>query len=640
MTSRTLIVALSAVIVSGAGPYDARLSNERQITHALNRLTFGQRAGDVEEIRRSGVAKWIDLQLHPERIVENPVVESRLKALDTLRMDVAALVKDYPAVSPALAPRFTPINELLTPDQVRIVFNGSLEDRRKVLDSFDAVKRRKILATVAPQSFSGMPDLQKEAEAARKAQQEETQKEYRRVMPPLADLLNADQMEAAMRGNAEQLADLFAFLDPVKRQQLAAALPPKALAAFPEMRRAGLRLRQPQQVVLGDLREAKVFRAIYSNRQLEEVLVDFWFNHFNVFEGKANDRVLLTSYERDAIRPHVLGHFKDLLLATARHPAMLYYLDNWQSISPNAFEIGPFAPPVENMARQLARQAHGINENYGRELMELHTLGVKGGYTQQDVIEVARCFTGWTIRTPATNPEYVFAGFMHDYGEKTVLGHKIAAGGGEQDGLQVIDILSHAPATAQFISKKLAQRFVADEPPQPLIDRMAQTFTRTDGDLRAVLAAMFASPEFLSEGAWQSKVKSPFEMVVSAVRAMHGDVTDTFALVQKIGDLGEPLYAKAEPTGYSNSSETWLSTGGLLSRMNYALALASGQIAGVKIDSAAFDGKDTKAMTHLLLGGDASPQTQEALDGGLQGKEPTPRQLASLLIGSPDFQKR
>jgi len=349
--------------------------------------------------------------------------------------------------------RFTPINELLTPDQVRIVFNGSLEDRRKVLDSFDAVKRRKILATVAPQSFSGMPDLQKEAEAARKAQQEETQKEYRRVMPPLADLLNADQMEAAVRGNAEQLADLFAFLDPVKRQQLAAALPPKALAAFPEMRRAGLRLRQPQQVVLGDLREAKVFRALYSNRQLEEVLVDFWFNHFNVFEGKASDRVLLTSYERDAIRPHVLGHFKDLLLATARHPAMLYYLDNWQSISPNAFEIGPFAPPVENMARQLARQAHGINENYGRELMELHTLGVKGGYTQQDVIEVARCFTGWTIRTPATNPEYVFAGFMHDYGEKTVLGHKIAAGGGEQDGLQVIDILSHAPATAQFFSK-------------------------------------------------------------------------------------------------------------------------------------------------------------------------------------------
>jgi uncharacterized protein (DUF1800 family) len=203
-------------------------------------------------------------------------------------------------------------------------------------------------------------------------------------MPPLSDLLNPDQMSTAMRGNPEQLSALFSFLDPVKRQQVAAALPPQALAEMPEMRRLGMRLRSAQQVIGNDLKEGKVFRALYSNRQLEEVLVDFWFNHFNVWEQKAQDRVLLSSYEREAIRPHVLGHFKDLLLATARHPAMLYYLDNFESISPGVFEIGPFAGQAGNLAQQLSRQARGINENYGRELMELHTLGVDGGYTQQE----------------------------------------------------------------------------------------------------------------------------------------------------------------------------------------------------------------------------------------------------------------
>ena len=312
------------------------------------------------------------------------------------------------------------------------------------------------------------------------------------------------------------------------------------------------------------------------------MLADFWFNHFNIFEGKDRVRAMLASYERDAIRPHVLGKFKDLLLATARHPAMLYYLDNWQSMSPDVFQIGPFAPGPFAPAQQLARQAHGLNENYGRELLELHTLGVNGGYTQQDVIAVARCFTGWTIRQPNQKPEFAFAAFMHDTAEKKVLGHVIPAGGGEQDGLQVIEILARHPSTARFISTKLARRFVADDPPPALIDHMARTFTKTDGDLRAVLETMFTSREFFSEGARQSKIKSPLEMVVSAARALDAHPTDTFTLVQKIADMGEPLYGKEAPNGYKDTRETWLSTAGVMARIEFADALVNGRIPGVR----------------------------------------------------------
>jgi len=638
---RRLLLTLAVVplLRSADGPFDKKLTKDQQIVHSLNRLTFGPRPGDVEQVRKLGLEKWIDLQLHPDQIPENPVLESRLKPLETLRMEPAEILKDYSPVQGGFRP-FTPLNELLSQDQVRRVVSGTHDERMSTLDALDTEKRRKVLIALAPNTLSCEPALQKEVEVARKEQQEERQKEFRLRNPPLNDLLNPDQISAALRGSPEQLRDLFSYLDPVKRKQVAGALPPQALAAFPDLRREGLRTRQPLQVVLGDLREGKVFRALYSNRQLEEVLVDFWFNHFNVYEGKSQDRQLLASYERDAIRPHVLGRFKDLLLAAARHPAMLYYLDNYDSISPNVFEIGPFAGPVNNMAQQLSRQARGLNENYGRELMELHTLGVNGGYTQKDVIEVARSFTGWTIRQPNTKPAFVFAAFMHDENEKEVLGHKIAAGGGEQDGLQVIDILAHHASTARFISKKLAQRFVSDDPPPALLDRMAQTFTKSDGDLRAVMQTMFASTEFFSEGAWEGKMKSPLEMVVSAVRALNGEVTDTYALAQKISDLGETLYGKVEPTGYPNTGEAWLNTASVLGRINFATALASGQIAGVKLDSSRLEGKDAAAIAREVLARDASAETQEAIRKGMEGKEPTPRFLAGLVISSPDFQRR
>ena len=639
---------------SASPPFDQRLSQDRQIVQVLNRLTFGPRPGDMEEIRRLGVAKWIEIQLHPNNIPENPALNAKLKPLETLRMDLPEIVKKYTPPQPQpMMMLMGFMNNLLPQVDMRKVLNGTAEERTAVLKSLDPEKRRLVLASLPPNVLEFTPEFQKEGEDARKMQQEEMQKENRRRNPQLNDLLNPDQMNVAKSGNKEQILALFAYLDPDKRLLVASLLPPESLAALPELRRQGQIQRTPRQVVSQDLKEAKVFRALYSNRQLEEVLVDFWFNHFNVDQAKNVPLVpnlvhlLIGSYERDAIRPHVFGHFKDLLLAVARHPAMLYYLDNWESMAPGGLDVGPFAPRRGNLngvpdaiiPSPLARLAHGLNENYGREVMELHTLGVDGGYTQEDVIAVARCFTGWTVRDPA-NPEFVFAPFMHDFGEKIVLGHKIAAGGGVQDGLQAIDILAHHPATAKFISRELAERFVADSPPQALVDRMARTFTKTDGDLRAVVETMFTSPEFFSEGAWQAKVKSPFEMVVSAVRAVGGDVSDTFMLVQKIADLGEPLYNKLEPNGYPHTADVWLSTVGIMARMNFSAALASGLIPGVQLDPSRLAGKDEPSIVRDLLGRDASPQTQAALEKGLEGKDHTLPFIASLVLSSPDFQRR
>ena len=301
------------------------------------------------------------------------------------------------------------------------------------------------------------------------------------------------------------------------------------------------------------------------------MLADFWFNHFNVYLDKGLDRILVTSYERDAIRPHVLGKFRDLLDATAKSPAMLFYLDNWQSVGPDAARIG-------------AKRRRGLNENYGRELLELHTLGVDGGYTQKDVTEVARCFTGWTIEQPLRGARFVFNPRFHDQGEKMVLGVRIRAGGGVGDGEKVLDIVARHPSTARFISRTLAMRFVADDPPESLVEHMAATFRATDGDLRAVMKTMLESKEFWSEGAYRSKMKSPLEMVASAVRASGADVDFATALANQVAQMGEPLYRKQEPTGYSNSSQEWVNSAGLMARMNFASGLAENQVPGVKTE--------------------------------------------------------
>ncbi|HUK17572.1 MAG TPA: DUF1800 domain-containing protein [Bryobacteraceae bacterium] len=648
MVKRFLLAAAAAALAAngasrGANPtrrFEIKLSSEQRIRQVLNRLTFGARPGDIEDVRKQGIEKWIELQLHPERIPENPALEIKLKPLETLRVQPEGVLKQYLQQPPPGFIRPVNLNSLLPGQQFRKVFNGTAEERRAALMALDAEKRMQVLSMVPANVLEDLPDLQKEQEAARQKQQEQRQMEMRRLRPPLSDLLDAQQREIELHGSAERRASLYRSLDPEALRKVAAALPPNALAGQPELRRMGEMARSPQQVVIGDLREAKLYRALYSNRQLEEVLADFWFNQFNVFEGKGQDRVLLAGYERDAIRPHVLGKFKDLLLATARHPAMLYYLDNWESMSPDVFQIGPFAPGQSGPAQFLARQAHGLNENYGRELLELHTLGVNGGYTQQDVIAVARCFTGWTIRAPNQKPEFVFAAFMHDTGDKVVLGDRIAAGGGEQDGLAVIDILAHHPSTARFISTQLARRFVPDDPPPSLIDRMARTLTKTDGDLRAVLETMIASREFFSEGAWEAKIKSPLEIVVSAARALNADTADSFALVQKVAEMGEPLYAKEAPSGYKDTAGAWLSTANVMARIGFVDALVHGQIPGVKVDSSRFAGKDVADVARELLGRNPSGQTLAAIDTGLQGRRLAPASIAGLVISSPEFERR
>ena len=351
MMKRMLLAAAVAMLAANgasregnpAARFDVKLSPEQRIRQALNRLTFGARPGDLEAVRRLGVEKWIELQLHPERIAENPALAARLKPLATIGMETAdILTKYFPQFPPGVVPaNRVNLNELLPGEQFRKVFNGTAEERRAAIMALDPEKRMKVLAMVPPNVVEGLPDLQKEQAAARRKQQEERQMEMRRMRPPLNELLEPRQIQVALHGTPEQRAVLFSSLDAEKLTKVAASLPPDALAGQPDLRRMGAMSRSPQQVVIADLREAKLYRALYSNRQLEEVLADFWFNHFNVFEGKDRVRAMLASYERDAIRPHVLGKFKDLLLATARHPAMLYYLDNWQSMSPDVFQIGP-----------------------------------------------------------------------------------------------------------------------------------------------------------------------------------------------------------------------------------------------------------------------------------------------------------
>jgi uncharacterized protein (DUF1800 family) len=389
--------------------------------------------------------------------------------------------------------------------------------------------------------------------------------------------------------------------------------------------------------VLIELSEQKILRAAFSERQLEEVMVDFWFNHFNVFAGKGATMNHVTAYERDTIRPHVFGKFRDLLGATARSPAMLFYLDNWQSAGPAKVNARPFPrfdprrggfgqPRETMMEAQQQRQRRGLNENYGRELMELHTLGVDGGYTQQDVVNVARAFTGWTIEQPRLGGGFRYEDRMHDDGEKIVLGQKIKAGGGRSDGERVLDILASHPSTATFIATKLARRFVSDTPPPDLVARAAARFRDTDGDIREVVRTILTSPEFFAPAAYRAKVKTPFEFVVTAVRTTDAGIVRAAPLVQAVRQLGMPLYMCQPPTGYADRADAWVNTGALLNRMNFALQLVGGRMPGVRTGS---------AVTAAALGGDLSEATAATI-----AKATDPRQTAALTLGSPEFQRK
>ena len=433
--------------------------------------------------------------------------------------------------------------------------------------------------------------------------------------------------------------------DPAMAQKPDAAADGKPVRTAAQMEAA-----RKSRDVLAELTAQKVLRAAYSERQLAEVMTDFWFNHFNVFAGKGPTGQYLTEYERDVIRRHALGKFRDLLGATAESPAMLFYLDNWQSADPDAdnrrMRMGPNAggidrpgetarlgrpmprrfPPALEQRPVAPRPKRGLNENYGRELMELHTLGVDGGYTQQDVVNVARAFTGWTIEGPRQGGSFRFEPRIHDSQDKIVLGHKIKAGGGQSDGEKVLDILASHPATATFISTKLVRRFVSDTPPPALVERAAATFRETGGNIREVVRTILTSPEFFSAEAYRAKVKSPFEFVVSAVRATGTRVEDARPLVQAVNQLGMPLYMCQPPTGYPDKAEAWVNTGALLNRMNFAVQLVGGRMRGIEAGS---------SPVGAALANDVSATTAATIAKGTETKE-----IAALTLGSPEFQRR
>jgi Protein of unknown function (DUF1800) len=420
----------------------------------------------------------------------------------------------------------------------------------------------------------------------------------------------------------------------------------EALEMYPPERRPGR--------IVQELQAAKMARAVLSERQLQEVMVDFWFNHFNVDARKGGVRWYITGYERDAIRPYALGRFGDLVRATARHPAMLFYLDNWVSVRPD-FRI----PAGPNQGRRA-----GLNENYARELMELHTLGVEGGYSQKDITEVARCFTGWTIDRPYEVGRFVFRAATHDDGEKTVLGHRIAPGGGERDGERVIDLLVRHPATARFVATKLTRRFVSDEPEPAVVERVARTYRETDGDIRMMLRTILGSTEFFSSAAYRAKIKKPSELVVSAVRALGASLDKEaaagLALAQASARIGEPLYQVQPPTGHPDTAEAWVNAGALLARMNFALGLAQNRIPGTRVDSDRLRGTvslgDPAAVLERVLEGvlhgQVSPETRATLVRQLDDPEirrataddrdahTDVAKLTALILGSPEFQRR
>ena len=436
-----------------------------------------------------------------------------------------------------------------------------------------------------------------------------------------------------------------------------------------------------------ELKGQKVLRAVYSENQLVEVLTDFWFNHFNVTtrDGGARGRTL--SYERDAIRPNVLGNFRTILGATAKHPAMLHYLDNADSrMAPTSqrnqprrkqevasgemgmdsgMDGGMMGAPAKAQPPPKNRRKYGLNENYARELMELHTLGVDGGYTQQDVTEVARVLTGWAAM-PYKNArknlekqiakgsnnlvregEFVFRKSWHDQKAKVVLGEKFSARGGIEEGERVLDMLSQHPSTARFISTKLARRFINDNPPEALVKRMARTFSETDGDIAAVMATLAQSREFWTEAKKRSKMKSPLELVVSSLRALEADVKNSQPMMSWFDRMGEPLYGYVPPTGFPDYAESWANAGTLLARMNFGIHLATGKIRGIELKRLSRDSGDLTTDEALAVYGKLLLPAQDTSAIASEVKETIPDdakrkevQVISMLLGSPEFQYR
>lgn len=575
-----LAISCAPVFAFGDGRTNNKtksLTEDRKILHVLNRLGFGARPGDIEKVKAMGLQKYIEQQLNPASITD-PVADAKVKPLEIFNMTTAEVFAKYPNPGALL--------RRLEGGRNNQANNNQNADRQMT----DNDRRE------------------------RQAKLREYYQKY--------DLRPAAQLVPQITAN-------------------------------------------------------RVLRAVYSEKQLQEVMVDFWQNHFNVFAGKAAVRWYIPSYERDVIRKNALGNFKDLVVGTAQHPAMLFYLDNFESRSPNAQQNngnnrllrmlqngqlnerqrerikeqrGWTDAQLDQRLNQLKNQQNrrrGINENYARELMELHTLGVDGGYTQADIVEVAKAFTGWTIADPRgyrraaaddiqgnqnralnrlqrqagipddiESGEFYFNERWHESGTKTVLGQKINEGG-MKDGLKVIDILVAHPSTARFIAKKLAVKFVSDNPGDELVKRVAKAFQDSKGDIKTTLKALFSDKEFFAPENYRAKIKTPFELAISAIRTIGADTNSSPAILAMLNKLGEVPYGYQAPTGYPDTAEDWVNAGALLERLNFAVALASNRIPGTEANLKIFEANSKAAILDktiaVVLDNDISPNTKATL---------------------------
>jgi uncharacterized protein (DUF1800 family) len=722
---------IAAASVKKVGPSVQQIQGDERVLHVLNRFTFGPRPGDVAAARAMGLKEWFERQLNPLSI-DDSALEARLAMFPAMQMEQADLMQRYP--SPAVLRQMIAKDEPLPAEPVEhaiyadgIAFYKAAKAKQEAQQALtDQGGGNGVESGMSPAKGAGGGSVGKSAYEV----------EAKSALP--GD--GVDPSTPAMATHEEQFysgldAVRIINLPPDRRMERILAMPPAELVSFrkslsqSELAAAGAGLTPLQRETLAALQssprmvgaevlESRMIRDVYSERQLEAVMTDFWLNHFNVYIKKnQGEPYLLPAYERDAIRPNALGKFEDLLVATAKSPAMLMYLDNWQSIGPDSVTAktgGKFAQLAQNPQMKQVLKDLGLNENYARELMELHTLGVQcevsedhpasklervcgRGYTQQDVTQVARVLTGWTIDQPYRKGMYRFEQRRHEPGSKTFLGKTIEENG-EAEGLQVLHMLATSPATAQFISTKLAVRFVSDTPPQALVDRMAKTFLSSGGDIKAVLRVMFDSPQFWSPEVYRAKVKTPEEFVVSAVRASGAEITNAIPLVQSLDKLGMPLFGMQTPNGYSWMAEQWMNTGDLVSRMNFALSLSGDRIAGTQTDwtrllaetgtsvepaalatrtAASLAAAKEQKLELVLLGQPVSDQTRstvlrqfqnqstgqqaeksfairanewepmaQVLNAGgpkLQVKQPQDREaavMAGLLLGSPEFQRR
>jgi uncharacterized protein (DUF1800 family) len=656
----TLMAVAPALAETGApaipsAPAVKALTEQQKTLHALNRLTFGPRPGDVAAVEKMGLHAWFESQLNPGKI-DDSAFQTMMVKFPAMQLSQEALMRKFP--SPQMLKEMARRGAPLPSDPVEhAIYADGMANYEQKIAAAGASPQPKMIRTAAGTASGDGEEMATPAMDGTGAPAMESGQDMAGTTTPAAKVRKRGPKEAYAGDDPETIL----ALPPDERMAKIVAMSPAQSNAFrqdlaprerlqmyaglsPEQMEVLTALQGPIRVVSGEALETRLLRDVYSDRQLEAVMTDFWLNHFSVYVRKnQNEPYLLASYERDTIRPNALGKFEDLLVATAKSPAMLMYLDNWQSIGPDSQaatrgkRFSQLAPNSQ-LAQVLPK---GINENYARELMELHTIGVRcevskdhtvkqlepscgTGYTQADVTNVAKVLTGWTIDRPYQGGGgFIFADNRHDMSTKQVLGQTIQPNG-EREGLEVLHMLATSPATAQFISHKLAVRFVSDDPPKALEDRMAATFLKSGGDIKSVLRTMFDSPEFWSPSVYRAKVKTPIEFMVSALRASDATVNNALPLVQAMDRLGMPLYGMQTPNGYAWNAEPWVSTTALVSRMNFALVMSGGLLPGTRTNWPELLGDATAAsptpslkteqeLELLLLGQKAADRTTTAV---------------------------